>query len=84
MFGKCQVCAEKDKRVASLEEQITFLRGLVHPTVDNSYIPQANAEANDILDATTQPVRIESYADSIVLLSQEELAERDALLSGNY
>lgn len=85
MFGKCRVCAEKDKRIVSLEEQVTFLRGLVHPAVDNSFIPQANSEANEILDNTTAPpVRIESYADAVVLLSVEEAIERDQLLSGNY
>lgn len=84
MFGSCKVCAEKERRIASLEEQVTFLRGLVHPKVDNSYIPENNHEANEILDATQRPVQIQSYANAVITLSEEELAERDAILSGTY
>lgn len=84
MFGKCRVCAEKDKRLASLEEQVAFLRSLVHPHVDNSAIPEVNHEANQVLDQIDQPIQIQSYASAVITLSEEELAERDAILSGNY
>jgi hypothetical protein len=84
MFGNCKVCAEKDKRVASLEEQIAFLRGLLHPAVDNSNIPESVQEANGILDAQDRPIEIQTYAAATIALSEEELAERDAILSGSY
>lgn len=81
---KCKVCAEKDKRAQVLESEIAFLRDLVHPKVDNSQIPDTVQEANGLLDATDKQIEIQTYADSVISLSEEELRERDQLLSGTY
>ncbi len=84
MFGKCKVCAEKDKRISSLEDQVAFLRDLAHPRVDNENIPASNHEANGVLDALQEHITIETRADAAHNLSEEEIAEREALLGGTY
>ena len=83
MFS-CKVCVEKDKRISSLEEQISFLRTLAHPPVNNRSIPDSVVEANGLLDAYDQQIQIESYADETLRLSEEELRERQAILDGSY
>lgn len=84
MFFTCKVCAEKDKRIASLEEQIAFLRNLAHPQVDNKTIPDHNHEANGVLDALDRPIEIETHKEVVDNLTEEERRERDALLDGSY
>ncbi len=84
MFGPCKVCAEKDKRISSLEDQVAFLRALARPPVNNFIIPDNNLEANGMLDATDQQIQIQTYADATLKLSEEELRERQAILDGSY
>lgn len=83
MFS-CKVCAEKDKRVQALESEIAFLRNLVHRPVDNARIPDSVHEANGILDAADRPIEVQTYADSVIHLTEEELRERNAILDGSY
>lgn len=81
---RCRVCAEKDKRISSLEDQVAFLRDLTRPKVNNHIIPDNNLEANGVLDALDRPIEIETYAEETQRLSEEELRERAALLGGSY
>jgi hypothetical protein len=93
MFGPCKVCAEKDKRVSSLEAEITFLRSLVRPDAPkNAHRPTAEQlEADALFSGQTSQIYIDEQSrlieDPSPRLSAEEeaaVAERDAILSGSY
>ncbi len=84
MFGKCKVCAEKDNLAARLADEVAFLRGLVHPPVNNSHIAVNNVEANGLLDGEQNQITIETHAAATLGLSEAEIAEREALLGGTY
>lgn len=81
---RCKVCAEKDKRISSLEDQVAFLRTLTHPKVNNYVVPDNDLEANGVLDGTDRQIQIETFSDETLRLSEEEQRERQAILSGEY
>lgn len=81
MFGKCKVCEEKEKRISSLESEIQFLRNLTHRPVNNAVIPASDSELNDIFNQNQLP---STHLQDLELLTDEELREREALLTGNY
>lgn len=84
MFGPCKVCAEKDKRVSSLESEIAFLRNLVRPPVNNSRISSLEYEADGVVSGVTDQIEIQTYQQASADEDQAILEERNAILSGNY
>ena len=82
MFS-CKACAEKDKRILELKEQIVYLRSLVYPQ---------NFEDSDLPAAVTAPTPSpETYDQELTKLQEQQSAEqeeirreRDRLLSGTY
>jgi hypothetical protein len=81
---KCKACAAKSEQIDSLKNEIGFLRRLVSPPVDNQTIPDSEREVHSVLDAFERPLEIQSYNEGVVSLSEQELAERNAILSGDY
>ena len=88
MLFKCRVCDEKDKRINDLKIQMHYWRGLASSTA-GSNIPTptlltdlalSNDSPNDI-DIDTKILEAEQAA---AVELQSVLAEREALLSGNY
>ena len=84
MFGPCKVCAEKDKRVSSLESEIAFLRNLARPSVNNNHISAIEYEADGVVSGMTDQIELQTHSQ----LREEEdelvIAERDAILNGTY
>lgn len=81
---KCKACAAKNEQIDSLKNEIGFLRRLVSPPVDNHTIPESEREVHSVLDAFERPVEIQTHAAHSEQLSEAELAERNAILSGEY
>lgn len=69
------MCAEKDKRIADLHDQITALRGMLQPAVPPAFA-DVHREANALLNGVTEQLEPS--------LPPEVVAEREALLSGTY
>jgi len=84
MFGPCKVCAEKERRVSTLESEVTFLRTLVFKPVNNERTPFSNFEANGLMDGNDQEILMESRETSRERLTDEELAERESILGASY
>lgn len=84
MFGPCKVCAEKDKRVVSLENEIAFLRTLVRPTINNDKLSVVEYEADGVVGGATDQIEIQTYQHASAEEDEAILAERNAILSGNY
>lgn len=93
MFGTCKVCAEKDKRVSSLEHEIAFLRNLVRPDAPkNAHRATAEQlEADALFSGQTDEIIIDEESRQLershAQLSAEDVAaliERDQILSGSY
>lgn len=82
MFFKCKGCAEKDKHIDSLKNEISFLRGQL--TSPASLLP-ATVEANKILDgAGDSVIDLPEYND-FQLTEQEKIKlEADRILTGAY
>lgn len=53
MFGKCKVCAEKDKRIADLRAEIESLRTLVFPAVAKKSVSLVDLERDKLLSANS-------------------------------
>jgi len=69
----CKVCAEKDKMIASLKEEISHLRDLTRPSrVDNSTYPESDYE-RDLLTTVKEDQSVENPP-----LSKEELEDAHA------
>jgi hypothetical protein len=75
---KCRVCAEKDKRIASLEEQVTFLRGFLRPKQEVKFdpLPVVELEADSVLAGHDEQIDPKRQA--------EIDAEAAAILAGTY
>lgn len=85
MFGgPCKVCAEKDKRSASLEAEIAFLRQLVRPAVNNNRISAMEYEADGVVSGHTDQIEIQTYQQASADEDAAILEERNAILSGTY
>lgn len=83
MFGPCKVCSEKDKTLAVLRDEVAFLRKqIARPEVRNTV--SVEYEADGLLSGQQDQIEIQTRQEA---LSEEDaaiLAERDAILSGNY
>jgi hypothetical protein len=93
VFGPCKVCAEKDKRVSSLETEIAFLRSLVRPDApkDANRITADQLEADALFSGQTNEIIIDEQSRQLershTQLSAEDeaaLIERDQILQGSY
>jgi hypothetical protein len=77
------VCAEKDKRIEDMREQITYLRNLLNPPAKPvSYEEPQNFQADVILNGGGGEES--SLPQDQNLETPEVLAERAAMLSGTY
>lgn len=83
MFS-CKVCAEKDKRILSLENEISFLRTLVHPVINNAELPDNTLEADGVISGHDHVIEIQSRADALAEEDVLALEERNKILSGEY
>jgi hypothetical protein len=77
MFA-CKVCAEKDKRINDLQNEVAYLRELANPSKLNVTIPAIHSEADRIMSASQDEIPSESLSD------EEITSERIRLLSGTY
>lgn len=82
MFS-CKVCAEKDKRVATLESEVAFLRGLARPPVSNK-LTTVEYEADGVISANTDQIEFQPRAAALTEEEQAILEERDRILGGTY
>jgi hypothetical protein len=81
----CRVCAEKDKRIADLKEQIVDLKALCSP--DNSSLndeAMTNLEADALMSAHQQIIEIPSFEEQAARAAEQEIRERDRLLNNTY
>lgn len=86
MFFSCKVCAEKDKRIEELHAQVKFLKSMLSSPSNPGDVTAYALEADGILSAQQHILDVE-IPDSEQFVSREadnELSERDKLLSGNY
>lgn len=88
MFGKCRVCAEKDKqigdkdsRIADLKAQIEDLRSLVLPKNTPGVIPLVSLEADAIMSGKDEAIEI---PDAQRAELDEIQSEATRILSGTY
>lgn len=90
---KCRVCVEKDKRVSTLESEISFLRAIVHPPVPNHSLENEAQliEADAVIGGHSTQIQIseksqflDSYLPRLSKEEQDAAIERDALLNGSY
>jgi hypothetical protein len=83
MFGPCKVCLEKDKTLAVLRDEVTFLRKqIARPEIRNAV--SVEYEADGLLSGQQDQIEIQTRQE---VLSEEDaaiLAERDAILNGSY
>lgn len=93
MFGPCKVCAEKDRSIAAMQAEVSFLRSLVRPDIPrNAHRPTAEQiEADAVISGHDREIFIDENSrfieNPLPRMSAEEeavLRERDALLSSNY
>ncbi len=79
MFGKCKVCAEKDRRIHDLKAQGEMLYRMANPSAITGNLPVVSVEANTVMDGSHDASASEAAKE------QEEIAaEANRLLSGNY
>lgn len=82
IFGKCQVCLEKDNRIADLKEQLEFFKGMLAPKVpEHRFIPATDAQEDMLLSGSVQE---ELTLPQDEIESEEVLQERERMLSGSY
>jgi hypothetical protein len=81
MWGRCRVCAEKDKRISDLHDLCARLFAVVSPPQASHRVPVVQIEADALL----------SGRDEQVDVSPDQRAEWDAIraeansiLSGTY
>lgn len=82
MFGKCQLCKEKDKRIDDLQEQIQLLRPLVFPKNYSQTIAEAR-ELDSILGGE-EPTAISAEISHSALSASEEAQEPQELSLGEF
>lgn len=78
MWGKCKVCAEKDRRILDLKDQISVLRRQLLP-VNSSNPTVTSLEMDGVMSGQQHIIEIPETAEEIA-----EARERDRLLSGQY
>ena len=78
---KCKVCSEKDKRIQDLRDEIVNLRKLVFPANDPTHIPALSMELDSVLSGKEDMIPLNRVQSEEF---ERAIAERDALLSGNY
>ena len=85
MFGPCKVCLEKDKTLSVLRDEVVFLRKqIARPEFSSSYVLGQELEADGIISGTTDQIEIQTHKQVLTDEQRAELAERDAILSGEY
>lgn len=72
----CSVCAEKDKRIEDLKNQITRMEALVFPQNSQDDIPVLEFEADAILSGSPETVATPAVKDPAVLRIQQEAAQK--------
>jgi hypothetical protein len=83
---KCKVCAEKDRRIADLQEQIKFLRSYQtpsHPTQVEARDLEADSllsGKNDVIEITGHNIAAETESENV----DDVISERDRILTGTY
>jgi hypothetical protein len=78
MFA-CKVCLQHEKHLASLQDQIKFLKTMLAPI---PHLHPSVVEADALLSARHDQVELPDAAEEEALLA--ELSERDRILSGNF
>lgn len=88
---RCRVCISKDALITSLQEQVAYLKSMLSPMEDVHNPNLVNREANAVLSGDTQMRMVDKlYAKELKDMhpdeagSEEIIAERDKILSGNY
>lgn len=75
LFGTCQICLEKDKQIALLQDRITDLRSMVF-TPHSSAEPSLQArEMDHIFNGSDEPIQV---------TSDEIVREAASILTGSY
>lgn len=82
VFGKCQICLEKDKRINDLQEQLQLLRPLVFPKNYSQVIAEAH-ELDSILSGS-EPSALNAEISDSALPASEEALEPQELSLGEF
>lgn len=87
MFGPCKVCAEKDKRIEDLKEQIKSLNLQLIPTpqtrhyeMEQDYVMGGGGEAIGYTPTSISEEDQKARDERVMLIQQEQ----DAILNGSY
>lgn len=78
---KCKACSSKDQHIASLKEEVSSLRSLVHVPNTALRIPELQLEADMILSGNQDQIRVSTEE----LEEAERInAEASSMLNGSY
>lgn len=85
MFGPCKVCAEKDKRILNLEDQILYFKSVLHPEPKTK---KYEMETDFIMDGGGREQLATPISQEAQAKMDEQLQaiqdEQDKILSGTY
>lgn len=85
---KCKVCIAKDEHISDLRRQVKALESQLYSPIGPNEIPLVMEEADGIMSARQNIVEIpDSQKEEFEKLAEETddiIAERDRILSGNY
>lgn len=85
---KCKACESHKAHLADLRDEIAHLRSMAFATSNPFNEPIVNREANAVLDGTTSPLTFSTNVSpddaNDRKAYEEEITERDRILSGNY
>lgn len=81
MFFYKALLREKDARIADLIKQIEDMRSMVYPSSMPKGIPYVQLEADAIISGKEETIAL---TPEEIRQAEEEIAERDSLLSGTY
>ena len=77
---QCQVCLEKDKRIAEMQDQISYLRELANPGKLTVQIPAVHAEMDAVLSGRDAPIEVQQISEEAEALDSEAMR----ILTGNF
>jgi hypothetical protein len=79
-----EVLQEKDKVIATLQNEVAFLRsmveGLTAPKASSHKIERSLLEANALLSGSQEQIDLNQFTPEVDAI----LSEREQILSGNY
>lgn len=84
----CAVCAEKDKRIEELREQVAYLKTLTIPENNPALLPLVTREADAVISSSQEiinvPVEQKEEYEKYMREREDAMSERDRILSGQY